>query len=155
MRIYACRFYSNFNCGSSFHIIDLYAFVHPSQPPIISFQEQITGFYVYNDDTVLPNFIIVIRGLSSGEIESVFGLFTKFNIRKTDFSQNSIWEKRILHKIHCQKNGLFTKFNNVHVNVFRRSPHLPPLFFLLNYLKKAGVPFFLLSAIFLSRNCLF
>ena len=50
------------------------------------------------------------RGLSRGKIESIFGHFTKFNFRKTDFSQNSIREKHILHKIQCEKNGLFTKF---------------------------------------------
>ena len=41
--------------------------------------------------------------------ESVFGHFTKFNVRKTDSSQNSISEKQTLHK--NQKNGLFTNFN--------------------------------------------
>ena len=52
-----------------------------------------------------------LRGLSRGKIECVFGHFTKFNIRKTDFSQNSIWEKWTFHKIQCEENGLFTKFN--------------------------------------------
>ena len=33
---------------------------------------------------------IFIRVLSRGKIESVFGHFTKFNIRRTDFSQNSV-----------------------------------------------------------------
>ena len=51
------------------------------------------------------------RSLSWGKIESFFGHFTKFNCRKTDTSQNSIAEKRTLHKIHYQKNGHFTKFN--------------------------------------------
>ena len=66
--------------------------------------------------------------MSRGKIESVFGHFTKFNIRKTGSSQNSTWEKRTLHKIQYEKNGLFTKFNSVHVYVFRRAPHLPPNF---------------------------
>ena len=66
------------------------------------------------------------RGLSRGKIESVFGHFTKFNIRKTDSSQNSIWEKRTLHKIQYEENGFFTKFNSIHAYVFRRVPHLPP-----------------------------
>ena len=39
------------------------------------------------------------RGLSRRKIESVFGHFTKFNIRKTDASQNSLAEKWTLHKI--------------------------------------------------------
>ena len=68
------------------------------------------------------------RGLSRRKIESVFRHFTKFNLRKTDSSQNSIWEKRTLHKIQYEKNGLFTKFNSVHVYVFRRAPHLTPIF---------------------------
>ena len=51
------------------------------------------------------------RGLSRRKIESVFRHFTKFNLRKTDSSQNSIWEKRTLHKIQYEKNGPFTKFN--------------------------------------------
>ena len=55
-------------------------------------------------------------------------LFTKFNVRKTNSSQNSIWRKRTLHKIQYEKNGLFTKFNSVHIYVFRRAPHLPPIF---------------------------
>ena len=49
--------------------------------------------------------------MSRGKIESVFGHFTKFYIRKTDFSQNLIWGKQILYKIQHKKNGLFTKFN--------------------------------------------
>ena len=78
------------------------------------------------------------KNLSRGGIESVFRNFTKFNIRKKHFSRNSIWEKRTLHKIHCEentlhkiqykKNGLFTKFNSAHVYIFRRAPHLPPVF---------------------------
>ena len=51
------------------------------------------------------------RGQSRGEIESVFGHFTEFNIRKTDSLQNSILEKLTLHKIQYEENGLFTKFN--------------------------------------------
>ena len=51
------------------------------------------------------------RGLSRGKIESVFGHFTKFNIRKTDSSQNSIWEKWTIHKIQYEQNEFFTKFN--------------------------------------------
>ena len=35
------------------------------------------------------------------------GHFTKFNMRK-DSLQNSVSEKQTLHKIQCQKNGLFT-----------------------------------------------
>ena len=46
----------------------------------------------------------------SGVCLGIFGHFTKFNFRKKDFSQNSISEKRTLHKIQYQKNGLFTKF---------------------------------------------
>ena len=34
-----------------------------------------------------------------GEIQSVSEHFTKFNIRKTDFSQNFIWGKQTLHEI--------------------------------------------------------
>ena len=55
----------------------------------------------------------IVRGLSRGKTESVFRHFTKFNIRKTDSSQNSTLEKWTLHKIQCEKNGLFTKFNTV------------------------------------------
>ena len=54
-------------------------------------------------------------GLSMGKIESVFGHFTKFNIRKTDASQNSVWKLRTLHKLQYEENGLFTKFNSVYV----------------------------------------
>ena len=50
-------------------------------------------------------------GLSRGEIEFVFWHFTKFNVRKTDFSQNSIRENRTLRKIQNEKNGLFTIFH--------------------------------------------
>ena len=50
-------------------------------------------------------------GLSREKIESVFGHCTKFNIRKTDTLQNSISEKRTLHKTYKQKKGHFTKFN--------------------------------------------
>ena len=50
-------------------------------------------------------------GLSRGGFESFFEHFTKFNIKKTDFLQNSVWEKRTLHKIQYEKNGLFAKFN--------------------------------------------
>ena len=57
------------------------------------------------------------RGLSRRKIKSV-----------SDISQNSILEKRTLHKIQYQKNGLFTIFNSVHVHVFRRASHLPPIF---------------------------
>ena len=74
---------------------------------------------------------IKARGLSRENIESVFGLFTKFNVRKTDSSQNSTWEKRTLHKIPCEKNGLLTnsiwekrtlpKYNSVHIYVFWRT----------------------------------
>ena len=78
------------------------------------------------------NLLSANRSLSRGKIESVFGHFTKFSIRKTDpsqnsglekqtrhkiqiqkktdSSQNSGLEKRTLHKIQDQKNGLFTKF---------------------------------------------
>ena len=45
------------------------------------------------------NWSIISRGLSRGKIKSVFGHFTKFSIRKTDTSQNSVWEKRTLHEI--------------------------------------------------------
>ena len=68
-------------------------------------------------------YIITFRGLSRGEIESVFGHFTKFKMRKTDSWQNSIWQKRTLHEIQYVENGLFTKFNSVHAYVFRRAPH--------------------------------
>ena len=50
-------------------------------------------------------------GLSWEEIESVFGHFAKFNIRKTDFSQNSISGQQTLHEIQYWENRLFTKFN--------------------------------------------
>ena len=50
------------------------------------------------------------RALSRREIESVFEHFTKLNNRKMDSSQNSVPEKRTLHKIQYQKTGLFTKF---------------------------------------------
>ena len=59
--------------------------------------------YVYN------------RDLSRGKIESIFEHFTKFNQRKMDSSQNSTLQKQTLHKIQCQKTGLFTKFNSVQV----------------------------------------
>ena len=36
-----------------------------------------------------PLNIYIYRGLSREKIESVFGHFTKFNMRKTDSSQNS------------------------------------------------------------------
>ena len=51
------------------------------------------------------------RGLSRRKMESVFGHFTKFNVRKMDFSQNLIPGKRTTHKIQYQKNRLLTKFN--------------------------------------------
>ena len=58
----------------------------------------------------------------------------------SDISQNSVWEKRTLHKIQYEENGLFTKFNSVHVYVFWRAPHLPqhPIFL---ELKNAPCPF--------------
>ena len=59
----------------------------------------------------LKNEKLTIRDLSRGEIESLFGHFTKVNIRKMDSSQNSIWEKRTRHKVQYEENGLFTKFN--------------------------------------------
>ena len=41
---------------------------------------------------ILENFVIkIIRDLSRGKIESFFRLFTKFNSRKTNTSQNSIY----------------------------------------------------------------
>ena len=46
------------------------------------------------------------KGLSNEDIESVFGHFIKFNIRKSDFSQNSIREKWTLHKIQYEENRL-------------------------------------------------
>ena len=62
-----------------------------------------------------------IKDLSRGKIESVFRHFTKFNIRKTDSSQNSMSEKRTHHKIirkmgslpnsFAKKTRHFTKFN--------------------------------------------
>ena len=61
-------------------------------------------------------------------VETVFGHFTKSNIRKTASSQNTIWGKRTLHKIQYEENGVFTKFNGIHDYVFRRAPHLPPIF---------------------------
>ena len=98
------------------------------------------------------------RGLSRGKIESVFEHFTKFNMRKTDSSQNSIWWKRTFHKIQHEKNGLFTKFNSVHVYVFRWAPHLPPIFL---EVKNVRCPFlevknkpFLFSEV-KSKHCLF
>ena len=42
---------------------------------------------------------IVFRDLSWRKIESVFGHFTKFIIRKTDSLLNSMSENRTLHKI--------------------------------------------------------
>ena len=46
--------------------------------------------------------------------------------------------QRTLHKIQCEKNRLFTKFNSVHVYVFWRVPHLP--YFFLE-VKNAPCPF--------------
>ena len=67
----------------------------------------------------LSAFIFIIYHFSAkysqvpvwGKIESVFGHFTKFNIRKTDFSQNSLPQKQTFHKIQYQQNGLFKKLN--------------------------------------------
>ena len=53
----------------------------------------------------------MIRGLSRRKMESVFGHFTKFNVRKTGSLQYSISGKRTLYKIQHQKNELFIKFN--------------------------------------------
>ena len=60
---------------------------------------------------IILHFWSMYRGLSRGKIESVFGHFTTFSIRKTDSSQYSIWGKRTLHKIRYEENGLFTKFH--------------------------------------------
>ena len=54
---------------------------------------------------------IYTRGLSRRKMESVFGHFTKFNVRKTGSLQYSISGKRTLYKIQHQKNELFIKFN--------------------------------------------
>ena len=51
------------------------------------------------------------RGLSREKIETVFGHFTKFNIRKTDSSQNSLLEKQTFYSVHYQNNRPFKKFS--------------------------------------------
>ena len=51
----------------------------------------------------------------------------------SDISQNSTLEKRTLHKIQYEENRLFTKFNSVHVYVFRRALHLAPIFSEVKY----------------------
>ena len=61
--------------------------------------------------TSLPDNFDYQKTLSRRKTESVFGLFAKFNVRKTDSLQKSISEKWILHKNQYQKNGLFTNFN--------------------------------------------
>ena len=54
------------------------------------------------------------RGLSRRKIESVFGHFAKFNIRKADSSQNSLPEKQIFHKIQYADMKVSTIFWEFH-----------------------------------------
>ena len=87
---------------------------------IIIPSNKIFNFWIveFCDGTIFPDNsglfrenCFIIRVLSRRKIESLFGYFTKFNIRITDLLQNSISEKWTFHNIQYQQKGPFTKFN--------------------------------------------